>query len=221
MRVIADDPRGSFSDQVLGGAGARSRRAAERFAGLPIALAALEFAAARHAGQCREIDRAPFIVHAIEVGWLLRCDAQPDEVIAAGLLHDLVEKTATTSAELQQLFEARIAQLVEAVSDDQSICDYEARKRDLRARVAHTGIDAAAIFAADTISKVRELVLLAPRQLHETTTRAKLAHYRASLEMLRRVAGTVAPVDLLDAQLNRVIAPHSPNSLASHRFQAY
>jgi hypothetical protein len=53
MRVIADDPRGIFSDEVLGGACARSRRAAERFAEFPISLAALEFAAARHAGQYR------------------------------------------------------------------------------------------------------------------------------------------------------------------------
>jgi (p)ppGpp synthase/HD superfamily hydrolase len=126
MRAIADDPRGVFNDEVLGGASARSRRAAERFAGLPIAQAALEFASECHAGQYREIDRAPFIAHPIEVGWLLRCDGRPDEVIAAGLLHDLVEKTATTSAELQRLFGARIAQVVETVSDDQSIGDYEA-----------------------------------------------------------------------------------------------
>jgi (p)ppGpp synthase/HD superfamily hydrolase len=157
MRAIADDPRSVFNDEVLGGASARSSRAAERFARLPIAQAALEFASERHAGQYREIDRAPFIAHPIEVGWLLRCDGQPDEVIAAGLLHDLVEKTATTSAERQRLLGARIAQVVETVSDDQSIGDYEARKRDLRARVAHADTETAAIFASDKIAKVREL----------------------------------------------------------------
>jgi HD domain len=141
------------------------------------------------------------------VAWLLRCNDRPDEVVAAGLLHDLVEKTSTTSAELHRLFGARIAQFVETVSDDQSIGDCEDRKRDLRARVAHADTDTAAIFAADKIAKVRELALLAPWQLHETNIRAKLAHYRASLEMLRRVAGTVALVDLLDAELKRLIAP--------------
>ena len=40
--------------------------------------------------------------------------------------------------------------------------------------------------------------------LDDTTTRAELAHYRASLEMLRGVAEDSALVDLLDAELNRL-----------------
>ena len=64
-----------------------------------------------------------------------------------------------------------------------------------------------AIFAADKISKVRELALLPPWRLYETTTRAKLTHYQASLEMLRRVAGDLALVDRLDAELNRLVSP--------------
>ena len=102
-----------------------------------MAQAALKFASARHANQYREIDHAPFIAHPIDVGSLLRGDGQPDEVIAAGLLHDVLEKTGTTRAELQRRFGARIAGLVESVSDDPSIDDYGSRKRELRDRVAH------------------------------------------------------------------------------------
>ena len=187
---------------------ARSQRATLSFAGLPLAQAALEFASARHADQSREIDDAPFIVHPIEVGSLLHTDGQPDEVIAAGLLHDLLEKTQTTGAELQRRFGASIARLVESVSDDPSIDDYESRKRELRDRIAHAGPNTVAIFTADKISKVRELVLLPTSSLDETTTRAKLAHYRASLKMLRRVAGNSDLVALLDAELNRL--SHKP-----------
>jgi (p)ppGpp synthase/HD superfamily hydrolase len=138
-----------------------------------MAQAALRFARARHAGQRREIDHAPFIDHPIEVAWLLRRDGQPDEVIAAGLLHDVLEKTATTSAELRRRFGARIARLVESVSDDPSIRDYELRKRDLRDRIAQADLDTRAVFAADKIAKVRELALLPAWQLTERTTRAK------------------------------------------------
>ena len=185
-----------------------SRRASNSFRGLPIARAALTFASARHANQYREIDHAPFIAHPIEVGSLLHADGQPDEVIAAGLLHDVLEKTGTTRAELQRRFGARVAGLVESVSDDPSIDDYGSRKRELRDRVAHAGSDTVAIFAADKISKVRELTLLPTSRLDETTTRAKLAHYQASLEMLRGVAGNSALVDLLDAELDRL--SHEP-----------
>jgi (p)ppGpp synthase/HD superfamily hydrolase len=93
------------------------QRASNEFAGLRIAQAAIAFATVRHAGQQREIDDAPFITHPIEVAGLLRRDGQPDEIIAAGILHDILEKTATTSAELQRRFGPQITRLVESVSE--------------------------------------------------------------------------------------------------------
>ena len=202
MCVKAEETHGVVNDEASGNATVRSHRAADSFAGLALARAALTFASARHANQYRETDHAPFIAHPIEVGLLLHGDGQPEEVIAAGVLHDTLEKTRTTGAELQRRFGVRIARLVESVSDDPSIDDYESRKRELRDRVAHAGSNTVAIFAADKTAKVRELALLPTSRLHDTTTRAKLAHYRASLEMLRGVAGNSALVDLLDAELN-------------------
>ncbi len=179
----------------------------DRFAGSPTTKAALAFASARHAGQYREVDRAPFIAHPIEVARLLRHDGHPDHVIAAGLLHDLLEKTATTSAELHRRFGRRIARLVTTVSDDSTIRDYEERKRDLRDRVARADPEALAVYAADKIAKVREQAMQAPSRRHDANTRAKLAHYRASLDMLRRVAGDVALVQRLDVELAELTAP--------------
>jgi HD domain len=172
MRVIAEQDQSVSTDDVNGSPTVRLGRDADRFVGLPIAQAALEFASARHASQYREIDHAPFIIHPIEVGRLLDRDGHPDDVIAAGLLHDTLERTATTSAELKRRFGVRIGRLVESVSDDQSIGDYVARKRELRDRVSRSDADTVAIFAADKISKVRELTLLPPSRLHVTATRA-------------------------------------------------
>jgi (p)ppGpp synthase/HD superfamily hydrolase len=191
-------------EEAHGSAGAPPGRASDRFAELPIARAALTFASARHAGQYRAVDHAPFIAHPIAVGRLLARDRQPDEVIAAGLLHDLLEKTATTSTELRRLFGSDLARLVESVSDDLSIGDYAARKRELRDRVAHGGRSVCAIFAADKISTVPELAMRPARQRGEPRAR-RLAHYRASRDMLRRVAGDLALVQLLDAELERLV----------------
>ena len=202
MCVNAEESHGDVNSEVSDSATVRLRHAADSFAGLPMAQAALKFASARHANQYREIDHIPFIAHPIEVGSLLIGGGQPDEVIAAGLLHDVLEKTRTTRAELERRFGARVAGLVESVSGDRSIDDYGSRRRELRDRVAHAGSDTVAIFAADKISKVRELALLPASRLDDTTTRAKLAHYRASLEMLRGVAESSVLVDLLDAELN-------------------
>lgn len=175
----------------------------------------------RHAGQCRGVDDAPFIHHPIEVGRLLDSDGQPGEVIAAGLLHDLLERTTTTSPELQRRFGTRIARLVESVSDDPSIGDYSSRKCELRHRVAHAGPDTVAIFTADKISNVWELVLLSPSRLHEPQARAKLAHYVASLKMLRRLATDSALVDRLDTELNCLVAaaatgPHNAGTITDN-----
>jgi len=175
-----------------------------RFAGSPTVRAALAFASARHAGQYREVDRAPFIAHPIEVARLLRRDRHPDDVVVAGLLHDVLEKTATTGAELDRRFGPRIARLV---SDDPSIESYEERKRDLRARVERGESDALAVFAADKVANVREQALRPPRRPHDPAMRAKLAHYGASLQMLRRVAGELALVNRLDLELARLVAP--------------
>ena len=193
MHVIVQDSGGGVSGDGSGSS---------------IVRAALEFATARHAGQCREVDGAPFINHPMEVGRLLEGDGQPEEVVAAGLLHDLLEKTATTTPELRRRFGVRVARLVESVSDDPSICDYAARKRELRDRVAHGGPGTVAIFTADKISKARELALLSPSQLHGPDAQAKLDHYVASLEMLRRGSTRGVPS-------TTVSMPSSPASFAA------
>ena len=172
-----------------------------------VTRAAFAFASARHAGQYREIDGAPFIAHPLEVGRLLRRDAQPDDVVAAGLLHDVLEKTGTTPQELEHEFGTRIAKLVAAVSDDPNISDYDERKRELRDRVARSDADALAIYAADKISKVRELGLLSRWRVSQRNKKAKLAHYRESLEMLRRATGQSDLVDRLDVELGALDPP--------------
>ena len=175
--------------------------------------AAFGFAATRHAGQYREIDGVPFIVHPIEVGWLLNGDGQADHVVAAGLLHDVLEKTATGARELELEFGTRIAQLVVAVSDDPSITAYEERKRELRDRVERSGSETLAIYAADKIAKVRELGLLSPWRASQRNNQAKLGHYRASLAMLRRAGGDTGLVMCLEAELGRL----EPRALARRR----
>ena len=74
--------------------------AADRFAGLPIAQAALRVRVRtpREVNTARSTTRRSSTIR-VEVGRLLDRDGQPDEVIAAGLLHDTLEKTATTAAQ--------------------------------------------------------------------------------------------------------------------------
>lgn len=124
---------------------------------LPKTQAAVAYAEPRHAGQRRSADGAPFIEHPLEVARLLYDAGAPDHVIAAGVLHDTIEKTGADAADLRSRFGSAIATLVLAVSEDPRIRRYQARKDALRKQVAAAGHDALMAFAADKISKAREL----------------------------------------------------------------
>jgi (p)ppGpp synthase/HD superfamily hydrolase len=151
---------------------------------LPSTRAALEFADERHAGQRREADDAPFVMHPIEVATILYEAGYPDDVIAAGALHDVIENTDTAPRDIANRFGSRVALLVTAVTENPAIESDADRKAALRFQVARAGGTAAAVFAADKISKVRELRLRRSRGQFDNASRDKLAHYEASLEML-------------------------------------
>ena len=118
-------------------------------ADLPLARAAHAFAAERHAGQTRRPDGAPFIRHPEEVAALLHDAGFSEPVVAAGLLHDVLEKTDTTVEELERRFGPEVARLVEAVSEDDRIDSYADRKAALIDSAVGAGPDGAALLAAD------------------------------------------------------------------------
>jgi hypothetical protein len=166
-----------------------------------LARAALAFAVHCHAGQRRSSDGAQFIEHPLEVARLLRDAGCSAVLIAAGLLHDVLEDGTVPVAELTMRFGVEVADLVQAVRDDASD-GYRQRKHAQRARVRTAGADAALLFAADKIAKVRELPAqvfgdrakcsVSPRhsRAHKHVERyneLRLEHYRESLGMLQGV----------------------------------
>jgi (p)ppGpp synthase/HD superfamily hydrolase len=118
---------------------------------------ALELARHAHAGQLRRgSDGHPFIDHPTAVAEKL-CGGYSDEVLAAALLHDVVEKSETEMPEIRVRFGDIIADLVEAMTEDETIPSYEERKEEHRRRVAEAGSAALAIFAADKLTNVAML----------------------------------------------------------------
>jgi (p)ppGpp synthase/HD superfamily hydrolase len=156
------------------------------FEGLPLAQGAVDFARARHEGQRRDADDAPFVVHPLEVAILLRDAGYPDHVVATGALHEVLEDTDVDKRELEERFGPDVAELVDALTDDPSIEDQQERRAALRLQVAEAGEEAAAVFAADKVSKARELRMKADRGQLDDEDLAKLEHYRESLDMLEQ-----------------------------------
>jgi (p)ppGpp synthase/HD superfamily hydrolase len=158
----------------------------------PLTFAALSFASRAHGRDRREADGAPFILHPLEVASLLSaCDCR-DEVTAAAVLHDTLEATDATGAEIELRFGAAIARLVCCVTEDDRIEDAEERKSALREQVAACDCEAPLIFAADKLSKVRELRIrlhAEPALAGRREGQGKLEHYWRSLGMLERELG--------------------------------
>jgi (p)ppGpp synthase/HD superfamily hydrolase len=119
---------------------------------------ALETARRAHAGQLRRgSDGRPYIDHPVAVAEILVKYRHRDEVLAAALLHDVVEKSEIEAAEVRERFGEIVAGLVEALTEDPTIASYEDRKEEHRWRVAEADSAALAIFAADKITNVAML----------------------------------------------------------------
>ena len=125
---------------------------------------AFAFAAEKHTGQRRKgAKEEPYVNHLAEVAHLLAVAVQGRDanLIAAGLLHDTLEDTKTTRAELVAAFNEDIADLVGEVTDDKSLPKQE-RKR-LQVEHAPSRTDRAKMLKlADKTSNLRGIVASPP-----------------------------------------------------------
>ena len=118
----------------------------------------------------------------------------PDEVVAAGLLHDVVERSGVGVAEIRLRFGPRVAELVQAMSEpagDRAVRSPQGRA--LLEQVVHSGPDAEAIFMADKLAKAATLRAAVDRDGERRVRRRmgrllpdKLEHYESALLLLER-----------------------------------
>ena len=155
--------------------------------GLPLACDALSYARELHSGQRRSSDEAPFILHPLEVASLLHTTGYGEIPVTTGILHDTVEDTGIGVKAITDRFGTEVGALVGAMTEDPEIDAYEERKAALRRQIAEFGEDATAVYAADKVTKVRELRAQAardPELLDSDEVRPRLEHYCESLAML-------------------------------------
>ena len=79
---------------------------------------AIVFATRAHSGTYRKGTHIPYIVHPIEAAAIVATMTDDPDMIAAAVLHDVVEDTDATVEEIRFFFNRRIARLVEAESEN-------------------------------------------------------------------------------------------------------
>ena len=85
---------------------------------LPVFERAVIFAAKAHCGSTRKGNRIPYLAHPVETASIVAEMTDDQELIAAAVLHDVLEDTEVTLPELQEYFGERIAFYVCGESED-------------------------------------------------------------------------------------------------------
>lgn len=125
---------------------------------------ALAFATTAHEGQKRKYTGAPYITHPKAVANLILDQRMADEVVAAALLHDVIEDCGVTADTLRAEFGEAVARLVREVTDISKPEDGNraARKAIDREHYGRASPDGKSIKLADLIDNTQSIVTRDP-----------------------------------------------------------
>jgi (p)ppGpp synthase/HD superfamily hydrolase len=161
---------------------------------------ALRFIADAYANRRKRRRRT--VAHPIAVAELLARDGQQPRLVVAGLLHDVLEDTSVRPREVRTRFGNEVADLVEALSQDDAIGSYRKRKAALRNQILAAGPDAATVALADKAAKLGSL--------SRTPGARKLDHYRSTLDGIRERYGDSRLGEQVQSELERLTAGRDP-----------
>jgi (p)ppGpp synthase/HD superfamily hydrolase len=80
-------------------------------------LRAFQMAYEAHKGKCRKGTDIPYIIHPIDVASILMRENASEDLVIAGLLHDVVEDTKVTLEEVKREFGNVVSGLVEGATE--------------------------------------------------------------------------------------------------------
>lgn len=137
---------------------------------------AIRIAVLAHKDQVRKDEPVPYISHLIGVALILSQHDFPDEVIAAGLTHDVLEDTEYPAGELRAGIGDAAYAIVEAVTNDDSLL-WEAKKQKYIDTVRAGSDEAKAVATADKIQNAESLL-----RAHAREGAAVWKHFNAGRE---------------------------------------
>jgi GTP diphosphokinase / guanosine-3',5'-bis(diphosphate) 3'-diphosphatase len=131
---------------------------------ISLLLKALSFAARKHQHQRRKnAEASPYINHLITVADILWNVGEVYDLptLAAAVLHDTLEDTATTPEELETAFGQQVRTIVEEVTDDKRL-PKQVRKRLQVQHAMDASLEARCVKLADKISNVADMLETPP-----------------------------------------------------------
>ena len=128
---------------------------------------AVKFASDAHAGTSRKGKKIPYLIHPLEAAVIVATITEDQELIAAAVLHDVVEDTDATVDQLRECFGDRVADLVEHETilgepEDGDLEGWKDRTWKMRKiktieRLRKAPLDAKIVAMGDKLSNMRAL----------------------------------------------------------------
>lgn len=123
---------------------------------------AISYAADKHTDAVRKGSNIPYIVHPLEALSIAASITSDQDILAATVLHDVVEDTPATLADIEKEFGKRIAELVASDSEDKMPGvppseSWKLRKEATILSLRTASLEEKIIVLADKLSNIRTL----------------------------------------------------------------
>ena len=123
---------------------------------------AITYATEQHSGASRKGSDIPYIAHPLEALAIAAGITSDHEVLAAAVLHDVVEDTPATMDDIKEMFGERVAELVASDSEDKMLDlppseSWKARKEATINFLQTATDDEKIIVLADKLANIRAL----------------------------------------------------------------
>ncbi|MFH0785158.1 MAG: HD domain-containing protein [Pseudomonadota bacterium] len=124
---------------------------------------ALLLAITSHKGQFRKGTSIPYIVHPVHVSNILSTHGFREEVVVAGLLHDVVEDNDVTVKQIEQIFGRQVSEIINVVTEKKydvngKVLAWEIRRKDSLRKLREGNISAIAVKVADVYHNAATLL---------------------------------------------------------------
>lgn len=116
---------------------------------------AIDLAAKAHKNQVRKGTNLPYISHPYGVGMMLMQAQCEPEIVAAGILHDTLEDTEITEADLLETFGQTVTDIVIGCSEPDKSKSWEERKSHTIAFLKTASLPIRMVSCADKIHNIR------------------------------------------------------------------
>ena len=170
--------------------------------------AAIAFSTRAHDGMRRKKSNVPYVMHPMEVGAIISTMTESQEVIAAGILHDVVEDAGVGIDEIGRLFGSRVMELVASETENKREelppeQTWRIRKEEsLEALRGADDTDVMILWIGDKLSNIRAIYrdFLAEgngvwNKFHQSDPNEQAWYYRSVMKYTERISDRLAWIE--------------------------